>query len=210
MKRSVFILCGLLIALTDGLFAQGAAKKPAVLIAYFSRSQNISLSGGNVDATSQASVNLVRGAYVGNTELLAEWIRQDVGGDLFAVKTVTPYSSNMGVSVNQGQKENREKARPALVTRVPNMEKYDVVFVGFPTWWYDMPMAMYTFFETYDLSGKTIVPFCTSGGSGFSNTVKTIRELEPKATVREGLSVMDTETLQSERAVKDWLDKLGY
>jgi len=89
------------------------------------------------------------------------------------------------------------------------MEKYDIFFVGFPNWWYDMPMAMYAFFDTYDLSGKTVVPFCTSGGSGFSGSIKTIRDLEPKAIVREGLTVRDSQSLQGKQAVKSWLEKHG-
>ncbi len=210
MHRSILILCVCCIVQTGGLFAQNASKKPAVLIVYFTRAQNIQQSTGTVDATSQASVNLVNGKYTGNTELIAEWIQQEVDGYLFAIKTVTPYSADYDISVNQGQKENREKARPALVTRVPNMEKYNIVFVGFPNWWYDMPMAMYTFFETYDLSGKTVIPFCTSGGSGFSGAIKTIRDLEPKAIVREGLTVRDSQSLQGKQTVKSWLKKLGF
>lgn len=210
MHKYILILCAILLVQTGGLFAQNTSKKPAILIAYFTRAQNIQRSTSSVDATSQASVNLVNGKYTGNTELLAEWIQQEVGGDLFAIKTVTPYSSDFDVLVNQGQKKNREKARPALATRVQNMEKYDIVFVGFPNWWYDMPMALYTLFETYDLSGKTIIPFCTSGGSGFSQSIKAIRDLEPKGIVREGLTVRDSQSLQGRQAIKNWLVKLGF
>jgi flavodoxin len=210
MHKLIFIVCVFLITQTGGVFAQNASKKPAILVAYFTRAQNIQQSTANVDATSQASVNLVNGKYAGNTELLAEWIQQEVGGDLFSIKTVTQYSADYDTSVNQGQKENREKARPALASRVSNMEKYDIVFVGFPNWWYDMPMAVYTFLDTYDLSGKTIVPFSTSGGSGFSGSIKTIQGLEPKAIVREGLTVRDSQSLQGKQAVKSWLEKLGF
>lgn len=210
MHRLISILCVFLIAQTGGLFAQNALKKPTILIAYFTRAQNIPQSKGSIDATSHASVNLVNGKYAGNTELLAGWIQQEVGGDLFAIKTVVPYSTDYDASVAQGQKENREKTRPALATRVTNMGKYDVVFVGFPNWWYDMPMAMYTFLETYDLSGKTIIPFCTSGGSGFSGSIRTIRGLEPKAIVRDGLTVRDSQSPQGKQAVKSWLVKLGF
>jgi len=210
MHKYILFLCAILLAQTGGLFAQNTSKKPAILIVYFTRAQNIQQSTSSVDATSHASVNLVNGKYTGNTELLAEWIQQEVGGDLFAIKTVTPYSSDYDTSVNQGQKENREKTRPALATQVQNIEKYDIVFVGFPNWWYDMPMAMYTFFETYDLSGKTIIPFCTSGGSGFSGSIKAIRDLEPKGIVREGLTVRDSQSLQGKQAVKNWPVKLGF
>jgi len=210
MPKSILLLCAFLIAQTSGLFAQNASKKPTILIAYFSRAQNIRQSTASIDAISHASVNLVNGKYAGNTELLAEWIQQEVGGDLFAIKTVTPYPIDFDTSVTQGQKENREKARPALATGVQNMGKYDIVFVGFPNWWYDMPMAMYTFLEAYDLSGKTIIPFCTSGGSGFSGSIKTIRDLEPKAMLRDGLTIRDSQSLQGKQTVKNWLAKLGF
>lgn len=209
MRKFVLFFCVILLAQTGGLFAQNTSKKPAILIAYFTRAQNIQQSASAVDATSQASVNLVNGKRTGNTELLAEWIQQKVGGDLFAIKTVAPYPTDFDTLVNQGQKENREKTRPALATRVQNIEKYDIVFVGFPNWWYDMPMAVYTFFETYDLSGKTIIPFCTSGGSGFSGSIKSIRDLEPKCTVREGLTLRDTQSLQGRQTVNNCLAKLG-
>jgi len=210
MHKYVVFLCAILIVQTSGLFAQTISNNPTILIAYFTRAQNIQQSTSSIDATSQASVNLVNGKYTGNTELLAEWVQQEVGGDLFAIKTVSPYSADYNDLVNQGQKENRERARPALATRVQNMEKYDIVFVGFPNWWYDMPMAVYTFLETYDLSGKTIIPFCTSGGSGFSGSIKAIRDLEPKGIVREGLTLRDSQSLQGKQAVKNWLVKLGF
>jgi flavodoxin len=210
MHKYILFLCAILLVQTGGLFAQNTSKKPAILIAYFTRAQNIEQSPSSVDATSHASVNLVNGKYTGNTELLAEWIQQEVGGDLFVIKTVSPYSADFDTSVNQGQKENREKSRPPLATRVQNIEKYDIVFVGFPNWWYDMPMAVYTFLETYDLSGKTIIPFCTSGGSGFSGSIKAIRDLEPKGTVREGLTLRDFQSLEGKQAVKNWLVKLGF
>jgi len=209
MHRFAMIILTLLLIRTGSLFAQGPSEKPKILIAYFTRAHNIPLSASTVDATTHASVNPINGTYAGNTELLAEWIQQKVGGDLFVIKTATPYSADYDTSVGQGRKENREEARPALAALVQDMSKYDTIFLGFPNWWYDMPMAMYTFLETYDLSGKTIIPFCTSGGSGFSDSVKTIRGLEPDSVLREGLAVRDSQSLKSKQAVSSWLAKLG-
>ncbi len=203
------IICIFFLIQTGSLFAQSPSVKPIILIAYFTRAQNIPLSTPYIDATSHASVNPINGTYAGNTELLAEWIQQKVGGDLFVIKTVTPYSTDYDTTVNQGQKENYEKARPALAASIQDMKKYDIVFLGFPNWWYDMPMAMYTFIEMYDLSGKTIIPFCTNGGSGFSGSIGTIRELEPNALLRDGLAVRDSQSLKSKQAVLHWLAKLG-
>jgi flavodoxin len=209
MRKQTTLLCAILLASSGSLCAQNAGGQPSVLIAYFTRAQNISLSG-RVDATTRASVNLVNGNYKGNTELLAEWIQQEVGGDLFAIKTVSLYPSDYNETVDQGQNENRRKARPALATQVRNMADYDIVFLGFANWWYDMPMAVYTFLEAYDLSGKTIIPFSTSGGSGFSGSQNTIRTLEPRATVREGLTVPDYQSPQGQQTVKKWLAGLGF
>lgn len=209
MKKTLILLCAALAAPSDLLFGQDAGGKPSVLIAYFSRARNMDLSG-TADATSRASLNPVGGQRKGNTELLAEWIQEETGGDLFAIRTAVPYPADYDETVDQGDRETRAKARPALATQVRDMERYDIVFLGFANWWYDMPMAVYRFLEAYDLSGKTIIPFCTSGGSGFSGALKTIRGLEPEATLREGLSVRDYQAAKERQTVSRWLDKLGY
>ena len=201
MHKYMLILCAIFLVQTGGLFAQNDQKKPTILIAYFTRAQNIQRSMSSLDATTHASVNPVNGKYVGDTELVAEWIQQEVGGDLFAIRTATPYPANYDALVDQGQKENRARARPALATRVQDMQKYDIVYLGFPNWWYDMPITVYTFLETYDLSGKTIIPFCTNGGSGLSGSIKSIHGLEPGASVREGLAIRDTQVQHARQTV---------
>ena len=99
--------------------------------------------------------------------------------------------------------------RPKLATHIENLKDYSVVFIGFPNWWYDMPMPLYSFFDEYDFSGKTIIPFCTHGGSRFSDAIKTIRELEPKATVLNGHSVARDRVPESKDGVLKWLEKIG-
>ena len=105
------------------------------------------------------------------------------------------------------QEEQSTDARPAISGSIENMEQYDVIYVGYPNWWSDMPMILYTFFDTYDLSGKTIAPFCTSGGSGLSGTVNKIKELEPNAAITDGLHVGSSSSADLDNAVSDWLEQ---
>lgn len=140
---------------------------------------------------------------------MARMIQAEVGGDLFLIETESTYPVSYDETIDVGQQEQREGARPALVSQVENLDQYDIVFLGFPNWWGDMPMAVYTFLEEYDLSGKTIVPFVTSGGSGFSGTQSTIADLEPLATVLDGLSVRDSAAANAQEDVTSWLSQLS-
>lgn len=183
--------------------SQGAGSN--ILIAYFTRVGNTDFPD-DVDAISSASLLKKDGVLVGNTQYIANLIHQNMGGDLFLIETSEKYPSDYDKTVDQGKRENDEEARPALASHVEKLDKYDVIFLGFPNWWYDMPMAVYSFLDEYDLSGKTIVPFCTSGGSGFSRSIDIIRELEPGATVLDGFTARDSSMDDfSPDSVKDWL-----
>lgn len=111
--------------------------------------------------------------------------------------------------IDYAKKENESGARPARVSKIRDLDKYDVIFIGFPNWWYDMPMPVYTFFDEHDFSGKTIVPFCTHGGSRFSQAIKTIKELEKGAEVLDGYSVSRDNLAAAKEEVKRWLQKIG-
>ncbi|MDR2394008.1 MAG: hypothetical protein LBD93_07630 [Treponema sp.] len=179
----------------------------SILIAYFSRAGNIDMSG-SVDATTAASVNLLNGKYVGNAELMAQWIQEEVGGDLFFIKTVEPYSANYDETVKRVEDENRRNIHPALSSHVVNMQEYHIIFLVYPIWAYDLPVAMYTFLEEYDLSGKTIIPICTSGATSISRTIETIKRMEPEAKVLEGITVNHNQVLRSKNTVISWLKKI--
>ena len=125
-------------------------------------------------------------SWSGNTEALALEIQSQTGADLFEILPETPYTEDYSVLVDQAQQEQAEGARPAISGSIDNLSEYDTIYLGYPSWWSDMPMVLYTFLDSYDLSGKTICPFVTSGGSGLAGTVEAIRELEPNATVTEG------------------------
>lgn len=121
------------------------------------------------------------GELYGNTQYIATLIQQQTDGELFLIQTEERYPADYDETDRQGQQENRDRVRPALASHVENMDEYDVIFLGFPNWYYDMPMAVYSFLEEYDLAGKTIVPFVTSGGSGFSNSIAEIQNIQPDA-----------------------------
>ncbi|MDD3586845.1 MAG: flavodoxin [Thermoguttaceae bacterium] len=147
----------------------------------------------------------------GNTQYLAHLIQRVTGGELFLIQTEARYPADYDATVTQGDKEGKAKARPKLASHIENIADYEIVFLGFPNWWYDMPMALYTFLEEYDLSGKTVIPFSTSGGSGFSDTVSSIQSQEPKAkVVTNGLTVLDSNVANSKfEDIDKWVKSLG-
>lgn len=153
-----------------------------ILIAYFSRVGNTDFPDG-VDAITSASLLVKDGELYGNTQYIATLIQQQTDGELFLIQTEERYPADYDETDRQGQQENRDRVRPALASHVENMDEYDVIFLGFPNWYYDMPMAVYSFLGEYDLAGKTIVPFVTSGGSGFSNSIAEIQNIQPDAEV---------------------------
>lgn len=149
----------------------------------------------------------------GNTRAVAQTIAALQGADLYEILPEEPYTQ---ADLNYNDKttrataeQNDPDARPAISGRPEGLDGYDLIYLGYPIWWGDMPKILYTFLDTYDLSGKTIAPFCTSGGSGLSGTPGTIAELEPGAQLLEGLQVSDSAAGSAEDAVKEWLAVIG-
>lgn len=124
-----------------------------------------------------------------NTKAIAEIIHENVGGTLVALELENPYPENYKATVDQVAKENGTGFLPPLKTKIDSIQKYDVVFVGFPTWGMQLPPPMKSFLKQYDLSGKTIVPFNTNGGYGIGSTFDTVKELCPNSRVVEGFSI---------------------
>ena len=185
-----------------------AGAQSSLLVAYFSYAENAALPD-DVDASASASIQPWNGALTGNTGVVADMIAQATGADLFSIRTVEQYPDTYDATIDQGQQEQSDGARPELATHLENLDSYDTIFLGFPNWWGDMPMAVYTFLDEVDLSGKTVIPFITSGGSGFSNTISTIQEMEPQATVQEGLSIGASSATGAQQQVESWLSELG-
>lgn len=135
----------------------------------------------------------------------------DVGGDLFSLRTSVVYPADGGELIDYAAQEQEENARPELTTHIENLDGYDTIFIGYPNWWADLPMAVYSFFDEYDFSGKTIIPFNVHNGSRFSRTIQTIQELEPDATVVEdGFTVSEQTVAEAAEDVAAWLEGLGY
>ena len=185
-----------------------AGAQSNLLVAYFSYAENTALPD-DVDASASASIQPWNGALTGNTGVVADMIAQATGADLFSIRTVEQYPDTYDATLDQGQQEQSDGARPELATHLENLDSYDTIFLGFPNWWGDMPMAVYTFLDEVDLSGKTVIPFVTSGGSGFSNSISTIQQMEPQATVQEGLSIGASSATGAQQQVESWLSELG-
>ena len=149
----------------------------------------------------------------GNTSIIAHMIAEQTGADLFEIEAATPYPTSHSELLDVSRQEMANNARPEIVGTVDNMDDYDTIFIGYPNWWGDMPMIVYSFLESYDLSGKTIVPFCTHGGSGLSNTESTIADITG-GTMKDGFAIPGT-TAQNDRdtarsKVTQWLKDGGF
>ncbi|MDE6149993.1 MAG: flavodoxin [Ruminococcus sp.] len=186
-------------AINDG----GEPSGSKILIAYFAVAEN-----SDVDAEASASAT---SDGRGRMKAMADMIQIETGGDLFSIRTSVEYPGDGAKLIDYADKEQKDYVRPELTSHIENLDDYDVIFVGYPNWWFDMPMVMYSFFDEYDFSGKTIVPFNSHNGSGFSNTIKTIQSLEPDANViSDGFTVNEKDVESSAEDIAEWVNGLGY
>ncbi|HXE98433.1 MAG TPA: flavodoxin [Dongiaceae bacterium] len=165
------------------------------LIAYFSRKEN-NYVGGSI-------VNLP----IGNTEVIAKKIQGLTGSDLFQIQTVQPYPADYTETTRVAQDELSGNARPELTEMVADMDSYEVIYLGYPNWWGTMPMAVFTFLDSYDFSGKTIVPYCTHEGSGLGSSERDIKKLCPTAKVLSGLAIKGGTVGRADNDLAKWLKK---
>lgn len=173
------------------------------LVVYFSAS-----NGDTADTVSSATPKV---GDAGATQYIAETIDKNVDSDIAKIVPKESYPADYNGTADQAKSEADSDARPEFTLDPDvNPEDYDVIFIGYPMWWYQMPMVMDTFFDTYDFSGKTIIPFNTHAGSGDGGTYDDIRKLEPDATVLDGLPIAGDDAGDSASEVKDWLAGLGY
>lgn len=179
-----------------------------VLIAYFTWADNTVVEDpDSVDVDASTSASLLA---PGNTALMAQYIQSQVGGDLFSIRVTEPYSSNYDKCLDRAADEKAEAARPELVGTVENIADYDTVYLGFPNWWYTCPMAVFSFVESHDLSGKTIIPFCAHGTAGLSRTVQDLTAALPAdVTVLEPIGIFRDEMGQAEELIDQWLETLA-
>ena len=169
-----------------------------ILVAYFSRADE-NYKVGTIEK--------------GNTQIIAEYIASEVGADSFHIETVTAYPADYDECCDVAKKELADKARPEIKGSIENMEQYDIVFLGYPIWWGDMPMAVYSFMDSYDFSDKVVIPFNAHEGSGESGTYSAIGNFLPKAQVLSGMAIQGKTAQEfnsdTQKSVREWLDGLG-
>lgn len=194
MKR-VILFAVLLLSIIISVTAFGAEKK--ALVVYFSR------AGENYNVGTVSK---------GSTEIVAEIIAKETGSDLFKIEPVNSYPVNYDETVRIARDEKRNNSRPKIKNKVKNLKDYDVVFVGYPIWHGDLPMAVYTFFDENNLSGKKIILFSTNEGSGLADTVDTIEKYTKGNVVKNAFSIRGKRVQDSkdkvEAEVKKWIKEL--
>lgn len=191
---------------------QPETQETKILIAYFTWAENTVVddpSAVDVDATTSASVLVP-----GHVAQMAGWIQSETGGDLFSIVAAEPYSSDYDECLDRAADEKADSARPTLTGTVRNMADYNVIFLGYPDWWGTCPMAVFTFLDSYDFTGKTVIPFCAHGTSGLAASVRDIRAALPDVTVLDAVGVqrpgMDTPLDTARSTVTSWLADLDY
>lgn len=173
-------------------------KNKKILVAYFSRADE-NYNVGYIEK--------------GNTQVVAEMIAEETGGTLFHIETVTPYPADYNECIDLAKKEMNSGARPAILGDA-DVEAYDIIYLGYPNWWGEVPMAVYTFIEKHSWHGKTVVPFCTHEGSGLGSTVGRLKTECQGATFLPGLAIQGTVAQNNRNQIRQnvnaWLKKLGY
>lgn len=166
----------------------------ASIVVYFSRRDENYVSG------------VIRNLSVGNTEAAAQKIQKLTGADCFSIEPMQPYSKNYNECIAEAQADQRRNARPALKNWPDTLDGYDTVYLGYPNYWGTMPMAVFTFLEHFDLTGKTVRPFCTHEGSGMGSSISDIRSLCPGVQVEAGLAVRGGNVRNEEKRIKEWIN----
>lgn len=176
-----------------------------ILVAYFSWADNAVLDD-DVDAVSSPSV-----IAPGNVQQLATWVQEETGGQLFSIQVKDPYPSDWDECLSRANEERRDDARPELVANVENIDEYDVVFLGYPNWWYGVPMPLLSFLEANDLSDKQVYLFCSHGTGGLANSVEIISEALPDSTISDNIfDCYEEDAPNTQENISNWVSELGY
>ncbi len=163
------------------------------LIAFFSRADENYFGGA------------MRYVKVGNTEIVCGIIKELTGADSFKIEMKDPYSPVYMTCIEEAKKDLRAKARPELVSMPGSLDGYETIILAYPNYWGTMPMAVFTFLEAFDFTGKTIMPLCTNEGSGMGSSERDIKKTCPEAAVKNGLSITGSEAADSKDSVQRWL-----
>ena len=182
-----------------------AGKKP--LVVYFSLPETNDPDG--MTREEENSTVVIDGTVLGNTQYVAQLIQELTGADIFRILPQKAYPTDHRTLVDLAEKEQEQKVRPAIAGKIENLAAYETIFLGYPNWWGDMPMILYTFLEQNDLSGKIVIPFCTHGGSGFSRTIRTIQAKQPGAFVmHDGYALSRDRMERAPSGVAAWLKEI--
>ena len=155
------------------------------------------------------SAIVVNGEVLGNTQYAAMLISEYTGADIYRIEPKTPYTTNHSDLVALAKEEQNKNVRPEIKNKISNFETFDIIYVGYPIWWSDMPQILYTFFELYDFSGKTVIPFSTHGGSGLAGTVSTIKNKLSGAKVESNaFTISRNDMVQAPTEIKSWLKEI--
>lgn len=195
----------------DGAGQDGSTVTPGngkILIAYFSRWGNTDYAP-DVDASTGASIIIRNGSRLGTTQIVADYIQAAVGGDIHLIETTARYPTAFDEVRDLNHKEQAAGTLPPLSKRIANMDQYDVIFIGYPVWAIDVPQAILSFLSEYDLSGKTVVPFCTHDGYGAGNSYRTVKGAASGANVLDGIAIESVDVPSSETQVKSWIERIG-
>jgi len=164
----------------------------------------------NMESQNQkGKILIVYYSKTGSTRAVAECIHQSAGGDLLEIKPAKSYPQEYRATTEIARQEKGANARPELASKVNNIAQYDIVFLGYPNWWSTMPMFLFTFLESHDLAGKTIVPFCTNGGGGAGQIFSDIRRLCHGSTILDGLAIRSANAKSSGNEISAWLHRIG-
>lgn len=163
----------------------------------------------DTDRNSDSSVLVAYFSWSGNTKQLALEIQAQTGGDLFEIIPENPYTDDINELSGIALREQSDNIRPALSVNVEDIDKYDTIFIGFPNWWNDMPMPVFTFLEEYDFSGKTIIPFTTYGNGGWGKSLNSIKDVLTESTILDGIAIQEHELESTEQEVTELLLELG-
>ena len=167
------------------------------LIAFFSRADENYFGGA------------MRYVKVGNTEIVANLMKDMISADTFKIEMKNPYSPVYMTCIDEAKKDLRNNARPELVSLPENIDEYDTIILGYPNYWGTMPMAVFTFLEEFSFDGKTILPLCTNEGSGMGSSEGDIKKLCPGANLRKGLSLSGSRVNSSDSQIESWLKENG-
>ena len=178
------------------------------LVVYFSVPETD--DPNNMTTEEENSAIVVDGKVLGNTQYVAMLISKNTGADIYRIEPKTPYTTDHETLVAIAKDEKINDARPEIKSKISNFDDYDIIYIGYPIWWSDMPKILYTFMELYDFSSKTVIPFSTHGGSELAGTVSTIKNKLSSATIEENAFTMSRDRMEdAPKAVEYWLKEIG-